>query len=433
MNVADSGAGVVADSGAGVVADSGAGVVADSGASVVADSGASVVADSGADIIVVGLGAMGAATLLALARRGVRALGIDRFAPPHTMGSSHGDTRITRLAVGEGTEYAPLVARSHALWRELEHETGEQLLLQCGGLVMGRRGIATGHHGKPAFVERTLAVARDNAIPHEALDADELRRRWPQMRLEGDEIASYEPSAGLVFPERCISAQLTVAARLGARTQLGTTVRAVTRDGDGVRVSTDQGDFRAARVVLTPGAWIADLAPSLAPLTRIRRQVLHWYPVADPAAYAPGRFPIFIWMHGGAEGDYFYGFPCLPGEATLKVATEQAEHNTSADTANRSVDPAESAAFHARHVAPRLAGVGNPARRAAACLYTVTPDSGFIVDTLPGIVLASACSGHGFKHSAGLGEALAAKACGAGPALESFGSRRFEGKEVVLF
>lgn len=392
-----------------------------------------IVAESGADIIVVGLGAMGAATLLALARRGVRALGIDRFAPPHAMGSSHGDTRITRLAVGEGPEYAPLVARSHALWRQLEHETGEQLLLQCGGLVMGRRGVATGHHGKPAFVERTLAVARANAIPHEALEADELRRRWPQMRLEGDEIASYEPSAGLVFPERCIAAQLTVATRLGARTRLGTTVRAVTRDGDGVCVSTDQGEFRAARAVLTPGAWIGSLAPSLAPLTRIRRQVLHWYPVADPAAYAPGRFPIFIWMHGAAEGDYFYGFPCPPGETTLKVATEQAEHNTTADTANRSVDPAESAAFHARHVAPRLAGIGNPATRAAACLYTVTPDSGFIVDDLPGIVLASACSGHGFKHSAGLGEALAARACGAGPALESFRSRRFEGKEAVLF
>ena len=377
------------------------------------------------DVIVVGLGAMGAATLLALARRGVKALGIDRFHPPHDQGSSHGETRITRLAVGEGADYAPLVARSHALWRELEAETGEHLLLQCGGLVVGRRGIATGHHGKPAFVERTLEVARLAGIPHEALDADEISRRWPQMRLEGDEIASFEPSAGIVFPERCIAAQLQVAARLGATTQLGTTVTRIARDGGGFRVETSGGTHRAARVVVTAGAWVSQIVPALAPVTAIRRQVLHWFPVADPAAYAPGRFPIFIWMHGAREGDYFYGFPCLPGHETLKVATEQHEVDTTADAADRRVDPAESADFHARNVAPRLAGVGAQAAKAAACLYTATPDSGFIVDEVEGVVVASPCSGHGFKHSAGLGEALAGKACGVGPALDGFRLARF--------
>lgn len=377
------------------------------------------------DVIVIGLGAMGAATLLALAWRGVSALGIDRFHPPHDMGSSHGETRITRLAVGEGADYAPLVARSHALWRELEAETGEQLMLQCGGLVMGRRGIATGHHGKPAFVERTLEVARQAGIPHEALEADEIRRRWPQMRLEGDEIASWEPSAGIVFPERCIAAQLQVAARLGARTQLGTVVTSIARDGAGFRVETSQGTHRAGRVVVAAGAWVSGLVPALAPVTEVRRQVLHWFPVAEPSAYAPGRFPIFIWMHGAQEGDYFYGFPCLPGQDTLKVATEQHEQGTTADGVERAVAAAESAAFHARNVAPRLSGVGAEATKAVACLYTATPDSGFIVDEVDGLVVASPCSGHGFKHSAGLGEALAGKACGVGPALDGFRLARF--------
>lgn len=378
-----------------------------------------------ADVIVVGLGAMGAATLLALARRGVSALGIDRFHPPHDMGSSHGETRITRLAVGEGADYAPLVARSHALWRELEAETGQQLMLQCGGLVMGRRGIATGHHGKPAFVERTLEVARQAGIAHEALEADEIQRRWPQMRLAGDEIASWEPSAGIVFPERCIAAQLQVAARLGARTQLGAVVTSIARDGAGFRVETSQGTHRAGRVVVAAGAWVSTLVPALAPVTQVRRQVLHWFPVADPAAYAPGRFPIFIWMHGAGEGDYFYGFPCLPGQDTLKVATEQHEQGTTADGVERAVAAGESAAFHARNVAPRLVGVGAEAARAVACLYTATPDSGFIVDEVDGLVVASPCSGHGFKHSAGLGEALAGKACGVGPALDGFRLARF--------
>ena len=384
-----------------------------------------------ADVVVVGLGAMGAATLLALARRGVNALGLDRFHPPHDQGSSHGETRITRLAVGEGPEYAPLVARSHALWRELEHETGEQLLLQCGGLVMGRRGIATGHHGKPAFVERTLEVARTAGIPHEALDADEVRRRFPQMRLAGDEIASWEPSAGLVFPERCIAAQLKLAQRLGARTQLGTQVTGLARDGEGVRIDTSAGPVTAGRVVLTAGAWVGTLSPSLARVTTVRRQVLHWYPVDDPAAYAPGKFPIFIWMYGPNEGDYFYGFPCLPGTTTLKVANEQAETDTTADTVDRAVAAQESSDFHARHVAPRLSGVGGLAVKAAACLYTVTPDSGFIIDDLPeipGVTVASPCSGHGFKHSAGLGEVLAAKACGAGPSLDAFRLSRLAGQ-----
>lgn len=382
------------------------------------------------DVIVVGLGAMGAATLLALARRGVSALGIDRFHPPHDQGSSHGETRITRLAVGEGAAYAPLVARSHALWRGLEAETGEELLLQCGGLVMGRRGIATGHHGKPAFVERTIEVARQCAIPHEVLEADELGRRYPQMRLEGDEFASYEPSAGLVFPERCIAAQLELAGRLGARMQLGTVVRSVVRDGDGVCVTSDHGLLRAGRVVLTAGAWSSGLVPALAPVTSVRRQVLHWFPLADPASYAPARFPIFIWMHGPGEGDYFYGFPCLDGQASLKVATEQAERETTADGVDRQVAAEESSAFHARHVAPRLAGVLAARERAAACLYTVTPDGGFIVDDVPGVpgaIMASPCSGHGFKHSAGLGEALAARVSGAAVGLEAFRLGRFGG------
>lgn len=376
-----------------------------------------------ADVVVVGLGAMGAATLVALARRGVKALGIDRFAPPHTMGSSHGETRITRLAVGEGADYAPLVARSHALWRELEVETGEQLLLQCGGLVMGRPLVSTGHR-KSAFVERTIAVAREFAVPHEVLVADEVRRRWPQLGLEGDEIASYEPGAGLVFPERCVAAQLAVAARLGARIETGTVVEGVARDGAGFRVRTGGGSFGAARVVVTAGAWVGGLVPALAHVTAVRRQVLHWFPVADPAAYAPGRFPIFIWMHGAGAGDSFYGFPCLDG-GLLKVATEQAMHDTTADAVERDVAAGESASFHAGHVAGRLEGVGAVAARAAACLYTVTPDSGFIVDEVDGLVVASPCSGHGFKHSAGLGEALAARACGAGPALDAFRLARF--------
>ena len=169
-----------------------------------------------ADIVVVGLGAVGSAALYRLALSGIRAIGIDRFHPPHDMGSSHGESRITRLAVGEGSAYAPLVRRSHDIWRELEAASGETLFLQTGGLIIGPSEGRASHHGKDDFVRRTIAVATEYAIPHEVLGADAIAERYPQFRLRGDEMACFEPSAGLVFPERCIALQLRLATAAGA-------------------------------------------------------------------------------------------------------------------------------------------------------------------------------------------------------------------------
>ena len=382
-----------------------------------------------ADVIVVGLGAVGAATLLALARRGVRAIGVDRFHPPHDRGSSHGESRITRLAVGEGADYAPLVRRSHEIWRELEAESGEALLLQTGGLVMGPRDGAARHHGKGDFVRRTIGVATQYGIPHEVLDADEVGRRYPQLGLHGDEIAYYEPSAGLVFPERCIATQLRLAERLGATLRLGEPVRSIQGEPGNVVVETGRARLTADRAILAVGPWLPGLAGGrLAALATAQRQTLHWFRAADPDAYRPGRFPVFIWMHGDGEEDYMYGFPSLPGTDTVKVASERYADGVQPDTYDRVVSAEESKAIHARHVAGRLHGVGPECVRAAACLYTVTPDAGFIVDTLPGasgVLVSSACSGHGFKHSAALGEQLAAHVSGTANGLLGFGIARY--------
>ena len=364
-----------------------------------------------ADVVVIGLGAVGAATLLGLARQGVRAIGIDRFAPPHDRGSTHGESRITRLGVGEGHAYAALVARSHAIWRELEAESGESLLLQCGGLIMGPSGGGAQHHGKDDFVGRSIAVAVANGIAHEVLDAAEIGRRYPQLELQGDEQGYFEPSAGLVLPERCVAVQLRLAQQRGATVRTGETVLAITEGAGQVTVTTDQGTVQASRAILAAGPWLPGLAgPAIAAQAAVFRQTLHWFAVADPAAYAPERFPVFIWIHGATPEDYFYGFPVLPGGTSLKVASERYAAPVQPDAMDRTVSAAESAAIHARHVAGRLRGVGALADRAAACPYTVTTDSGFIVDLVPGmarVVAASACSGHGFKHSAGLGEQLA--------------------------
>jgi sarcosine oxidase len=366
-----------------------------------------------ADFLVVGLGAMGSAALYQLAKRGAKVIGLDRFTPPHTMGSSHGETRITRQAVGEGRDYVPLVIESHRVWRELEAETGEQLLNACGVLVMAPGVGETSHHGKPDFVARSTDAARAFGITHEVLNGKEVAHRFPQfLGLEGNEKAYYEPAGGYVLPERCVHAQLTRAKQLGATIETKLEVLSIAQTGAGVRVGTTAGTYEAAQVVVSAGAWNAHLlgAPFDRLLT-VTRQVLHWFELEDTSAYRANA-PVFIWMHGATDVDYLYGFPPLPGDRRLKVATEQYSASTTADTVDRAVDPAESAKMYRDHVQGRMAGVTPRVVQAAACLYTVTPDRGFIIDRHPDqdrVFIISACSGHGFKHSAGIGNVVAEK------------------------
>jgi sarcosine oxidase len=379
-----------------------------------------------ADVIVVGLGAVGSAAAWQLARRGARVLGIDRHAPPHDHGSSHGLTRVTREAVGEGAEYVPLVRRSHAIWHELQ----EALAGQLDGPLMTRTGVLyIGPAGSDAaFVAHTRAVAQAHGVPHEALDAAAVRRRWPMFRVRDDETALLEPGAGVVFPERCVAAQLTMARRAGATLITGTPVQALRAVGGGWRVDTAAGPHEAAQLLLTAGAWTppllqaAGLAHTVPPL-RVLRQTLHWLEPEDPAAFAPGACPTFIWTRGHRYEDTFYGMPLIDGVAGVKVGTEQFEHETDASALQREVAEAETADLHARLVAPRLAGLSARAVRKAACLYTMAPEGRFVVrQPAPGLTIVSACSGHGFKHSAGLGEALAEAGLGrAAPALAPFG------------
>ncbi len=381
-----------------------------------------------ADIVVVGLGAMGSAALMALARRGMNAVGIDRFRPPHDRGSTHGETRLSRMAVGEGAEYAPLVRRTHALWRAMGEEVGETLFIETGGLIIGQREGAPALHGHPDFVRRSRDVAREHGVAHEMLDAAELMRRFPQFAVSGDSWALYEPTGGMAFPERCVAAQLRLAEAAGARVLTDERVHDVREVPGGVVVSTERREISAAGAVLAAGAWIAELAGAVAPLARVQRQTMHWFTVDDPAAYAPGRFPVFIWTHGPSETDYLYGFPTVPGGHGVKLGTEQYALTTTADTMAREVTAEESAALFRDHIDGRLRGVRKEVLRAVTCLYTTTPDHGFIVDRLAGmprVLVASPCSGHGFKHSAGLGELIAERALSGGDA-GAFGFARFD-------
>jgi sarcosine oxidase len=376
---------------------------------------------STADVVVIGLGAVGSATLHRLALRGVRAIGIDRFDPPHDRGSTHGETRITRLAIAEGAAYVPLVRRSHEIWRELEEQTGESLFQQIGMLVIGE-GDGAPSHGQPGFLGSTLAIARSHDIPHEMLDSAEIRRRYPQFQVRDAEHGYFEPSAGVLSPERCVAVQLQLARASGAEIRTNEQVVRIEPCGSGVAVVTDRGRIEAAKIVLASGAWLPGLAGGILPkVTEVHRQVLLWFEADELALYDPARCPAFIWMHGPRTEDYLYGFPLLPGAAGVKAATETYAGHVDPNQVDRIVSADESGMIYERHVAGKLRGVSDRLVKAATCLYTVTPDAGFIVDRLwenGSVLAASACSGHGFKHSPALGEELAALATEANRPIE---------------
>jgi len=382
-----------------------------------------------ADVAVVGLGAVGSATLHRLALQGVRAVGIDRFDPPHAHGSTHGGSRITRLAVAEGDAYVPLVRRSHEIWRALEAETGETLLRETGLLMIGE-GDGAPSHGRPGFLAATIDAARRHGIAHDILDSDGIRRRFPQFAVRDADRGFFEPSAGVVFPETGVAVQLRLARARGAVVRPNEVVLSVEPQGDGVLVTTDRGRIAAGRVVLTAGAWLPDLAgAAVAEHVHVHRQTLFWFEPDQPRLYDPAACPAFIWMHGATEADYLYGFPLLPGEPGVKVGTEQYAGHTEPDRIDRSVSLAEVDAIYDRHVAGRMLGLSRRTGKLATCLYAVTPDAGFIIERLreDGTVLAaSCCSGHGFKHSPALGELLAAAALAPSRAIRpEFGLKRF--------
>ena len=365
--------------------------------------------DCSTDVIVIGLGAVGSAALYQLSRRGIKALGIDRFQPPHDRGSSHGDTRITRIALGEGPQYVQFAKRSHEIWRELEAATGRTLLREVGGLFFGSTSCHGQAHGAADFLQTTINVAREHGIPHEVLDASAMVERFPQFRFRGDERGCLEHTAGFVHPEACIAAQLEMAQRLGAQVHTDEEVLSWKSSGDGVEVVTNRDRYIASALILSAGAWLPMLLPELAKGARIFRQVLFWFEPDGPhELFAPERLPVYIRVPD-AGTNMFYGFPAIDGPGRgLKVAGEQFDRTTHPDELQAEVSADEMAAMHAV-AAPHLR-ISARCVRTVACKYTVTPDFHFVIDRVPEterVWFASACSGHGFKHSAAVSEALA--------------------------
>lgn len=364
--------------------------------------------------IVLGLGAVGSATLYQLASKGYKVLGIDQFSPPHTLGSTHGDTRITRQAIGEGTHYTPLSLRSYELFRDVERKTNQEgeLLNTCGGLIISS-DTATAIH-VPKFFQNTVNAATKYGIAHDLLDAKDIRKRFPQFNVKDDERGYFEYEAGFLRPEKIVASHIGLAKDAGAEVRVNERVSGFSYDDhDGiVRVETENGKYEAGALSITAGPWVPQLVPELAPIFKVHRQVLYWFDLGREQVgnFQPGKMPIFIWeMQGGLDG--IYGFPAVDGPAGgFKIASEEFVETTTPETARREVSEEEIRRMFAGKVQPFFPDALPNCLRTAVCLYTVTPDFGFVVDWLPQnprVLLVSPCSGHGFKHSAAVGEAAA--------------------------
>ncbi len=347
------------------------------------------------DAIVVGCGAMGASASYNLTKRGLKVLTVERFSLNHRFGSSHGETRIIRLAYFEDTRYVPLLRRSLDSWRELQAAGGRELLSMTGGLMVGERD--------GELITGVLKSAEANSIPHRVLSAKEAMDEFGAFRLGEEFTAVHDPNSGILFPERCISSFVDLGKQGGGEFRFNEPVTRWDKRNGGFEVETSAETYSADRVVICAGAWAGKLLPGLVPL-EAERQVLFWFDPAGEKAFTRGGLPVFILQDAG--GHYFYGIPDV-GEG-VKVARHHEGAAVDPDFVDRNVGEADSAPVE-EFVAKHLPSLKGPPVASDVCLYANTPDRNFVVDFHPeekGIVLVSACSGHGFKFASVIGEVV---------------------------
>ncbi len=351
------------------------------------------------DVAVIGLGGMGSAAAAHLASRGQRVIGIESHYPAHALSSSHGDSRLIRLGYFEDMAYVPLLRRAYQNWRSLEILTRQQILTVTGVLQIGR--------ADSAIVAGSRAACQLHDLPFEILDPARVAERYPAFGLDADEIGLLEPQGGYLRPERAIMAHLKVAAEGGAVLRFNEKVTAIEPDDAGVTIATALGRLRARTVVVATGPWIAELVPDLQQVAQPFRQVVAWYQPGDAFAVTPDRMPVFLRDEGEA-GSYF-GFPAI-GPDGFKVGKHcHFMEPVDPDQPNAPVNERDTALLD-DFVARRLPGTAGMRRATTTCRYTMLPGEDFLIDRLPSdprVIVASPCSGHGYKFASVIGEILA--------------------------
>jgi len=348
------------------------------------------------DVAIIGAGAAGSAAAYHLSKTGKKILVLDRFNPPHNLGSSHGQSRIIREAYFESPAYVPLVQQAYQLWYQLEKESDKKLLLKTGGLMLGA------HDTK--VVQGAMRSAIEHHLPYEYLNNDEIRKRFPGFNPTEETVAVYEQNAGILFPEECIKTNLELSKNKNTDFCFNEVVSKINSNNKEVEITTNRDKYRATKIIVTAGAWLNELFPELhLPLT-VTRQVLFWFKCRkeDAKKYSPENFPIYIWQE---KEKIFYGFPDL-GEG-IKIAIHHDGKTTTADTIDRNVYKEEVNEISA--IVKTYLGINATLNSSAVCMYTNTPDEDFIIDYHPlykNIIIASPCSGHGFKFSSAIGKLL---------------------------
>jgi sarcosine oxidase len=359
------------------------------------------------DVAVIGLGAMGGAALFELARKGQRVIGFEQFEPGHDKGSSHGESRIIRLSYFEHPSYVPLVRRALEKWRDLERLCGKTILTVTGVLEMG-------YPGSP-IVEGSLEASRQHDLDHEVLSAAEINRRFPAFQLPLDWVGLFQPEGGFLRPELAIRQLVQQAQKHGAEVRAQARVLAIEPFSAGIRVRTEAGEIEAGSVIVATGAWIGEFAPELRPHLRLTRQVLGWFAPKVPEHFSPERCPVFLLE---SEDDACYGFPDFAGTGVKAASHREGAFLPTADDLAQDGGASDEAQIR-RMLSRYMPDANGPLQKMRTCMYTRTPDEDFVVDRSsvdPRIILASPCSGHGFKFSSVIGEVLADLAIGVTPA-----------------
>ncbi|KRB60073.1 amino acid oxidase [Rhizobium sp. Root708] len=361
------------------------------------------------DVAVIGLGAMGSAALSYLSARGAKTIGIDAYFPAHTLGSSHGDSRLIRLGYFEDPSYVPLLKRAYRNWRELEARLRSDILTITGVLQIGAENSK--------IVAGTRASCVMHGLAHEVLDKSEMALRFPAFQLDDGEIAILDPQGGYLKPEAAVMGYLKLAAQDGAVLHFGERVTAIEPSDSGVTIRSTVGQYRAKKVVVATGSWIAELVPQLKEHAVPIRQVVAWYQPRDGFATEPRRMPCFL-RDEGAEGSYF-GFPAIGVDGVKIGRHAHFREPIDPNQPNPPVNEADTALLDG-FIAKRVPAAAGLRVNAITCRYTMLPSEDFLLDFAPGnpnVVVASPCSGHGFKFTSVVGEILADLALQGGTSL----------------
>jgi len=350
------------------------------------------------DTIVIGLGANGSSALYYLSKENKKILGIDRYTPPHQFGSSHGQSRIIRQAYHENPVYVPFVKEAYKEWHAIEQESGKSLLLKTGGLMLGAANASV--------ITGAVTSAKTHDIAYEYLESGEILRRFPAFRISENTVGVLEKEAGILFPEECIKTYLEQAVLNGAQLQLNEIVLDIKSAESVIEITTSTTVHRTEKLIISAGAWTGDLLTALDLPLKVERQVLYWFNNQSPllqSGLQPQHMPVYIWEY--QPGELFYGFPDI-GDG-IKIARHHAGRNILPDRLNQDVSLEEIELM--KLLVSNYINIKPVFNYSSVCMYTNTPDENFIIDHHPenkNIIIASPCSGHGFKFSSLTGKLL---------------------------